>query len=299
MLNIVTNRFLHLVFILVGLILWGTPALADNQKNPVIEKIKIEGNSYFSDGKIKDQMSLKENRWYNLFKKRRLSLKKAELDQASINFLYHTHGFLEAECEINAEERKKNSCLVKVKIKEGIQTKLGKIILKGGLPEFEEKAKKGLKSLKEGEPFNWNKLDEVAFDIKTIYANNGHPYADVQILVSEGEVRFTSDVTFEVDEDKKVFFGKVTYQGLKLTKQNMASRELTIKEGEIYSRERIMDSQQRVYSTGLFSYISLKAKDVEQKPDKPDFVLRVIERKPTYISIRTELAQNQQEYQHL
>ncbi len=293
MVNIFTNGLRHFVFICLGFVLLGTPAQADNQKKPIIEKIMVEGNHYFSDGKIKDQMSLKQNQWFNLFKKRRFNLKKAELDQASIDSLYHVHGFLEAECEINAEEKKKNSCVVKVKIKEGNQTKLGNIILKEGLPELEEKTRKEMKSLKKGEPFNWTKLYEVAFDIKTIYANKGYPYADVQILVSETEERFTLDVTFEVNEDKKVFFGKVTYEGLKLTKQNVARRELTIKEDEVYSREKIMDSQQRVYSTGLFSYITLKAKAVEQKPDKPDFVLRVIEKKPNYVGARVELAQNQ------
>ncbi|NIM99480.1 MAG: hypothetical protein GTO24_15840, partial [candidate division Zixibacteria bacterium] len=55
-------------------------------------------------------------------------------------------------------------------------------------------------------------------------------------------------------EDKRVFFGKVTYHGLRLTKQHVAQRELTTKEGDLYSREKIMDSQQRIYSTGLFSY---------------------------------------------
>jgi outer membrane protein insertion porin family len=75
-----------------------------------------------------------------------------------------------------------------------------------------------------------------------------------------------------------------------------------MKEGELYSRDKILDSQQRLYSTGLFSYINLKAKEIEQKPDKPDFVLKVIEKKPNYISARGELAQNlpqsltQQEY---
>ncbi len=293
MVNILKNRSLHLLFIFVGFIFFATPVLTHGQKKPIIEKIEVEGNRYFSDGKIKDQMSLKQNKWYSLFKKRRFSRKKAELDRASIDSLYHVHGFLEAKCEIGAEKKKKNSCVVKVKIKEGNQTKLGNIILQGGLPELEEKTKKEIKSLKKGKPFNWSQLDKVAFNIKTIYANNGYPYADVQILVSQTEEMFVSDVTIKVNEDKKVFFGKVTYEGLKLTKQNVASRELTIKEGEVYSRKKIMDSQQRVYSTELFSYITLKAKHVEQKPDKPDFVLRVIEKKPNYVEARMELAQNQ------
>jgi outer membrane protein insertion porin family len=269
------------------------PAQADNRHRPVIEKIVVEGNRYFSDGKVKDQMTLKQNRWFNLFKKRRFSPKKAELDKTYIDSLYHVHGFLEMESEIVMEEKKKNRCELKVTISEGPQTRFGSITIRGGLAEFKEKSKKELKSVKTGNPFNWSKLFETAFNIKTIYANNGYPYADVKILITQGEQRFTSDVVFEITEDKKVFFGNVAYEGLKLTKRNVARRELTIKEGELYSREKITDSQQRVYSTGLFSYISLKAKDVDKKPDRPDFVLRVIERKPNYVGAKVELAQNQ------
>jgi outer membrane protein insertion porin family len=253
----------------------------------------VEGNRYFSAGKIKDQMSLKENRWYNLFKKRRFSPKKAELDKISIDSLYHVNGFLEATSEIVVQERQGNRCQLQITLKEGPQTTLGEVALTGGLPGLKKRTEKELKSLKTGAPFNWTKLNEVAFNIKTIYANKGYPYAQVQILVSEGEIRFTSNVTFEVNEDKKVFFGKLTYEGLKLTKQHVAQRELTLREGDVYSREKIMDSQQRAYSTGLFSYITLRAKDATQKPEKPDFVMRVIERKPNYVGTRVELAQNQ------
>jgi outer membrane protein insertion porin family len=293
MIDIFINRLLRLAIICIGLLLLSSPARADNQKKLIIEKIAVEGNSYFTDGKIKDQMTLKGNRWYNLFKKRRFTPKKAEMDQASIDSLYHVNGFLDAQCEITAEKNKEHTCVVKVSITEGGQRKLGDVILKGGLPELEEKTKKEIKLLTRGEPLNWTKLYEAAFNIKTIYANFGYPYADVQIQASAAEDSSLTDVAFNVNADKKVFFGKVTYEGMKITNENVARRELTIKEGEVYSREKIMDSQQRVYSTGLFSYITLKAKEVETKPDQPDFVLKVIEKKPNYVGVRGELAQNQ------
>ena len=293
MVNNLSNRSPNVLLIFVAVLFLAATAQAGNRNKPIIEKITVVGNTHFSDNKIKDQMGLKEDRWYRLFKKRRFSLKKAELDKASIDSLYHVNGFLEAESEISAEQKKKNSCVVKVTIKEGYQTRLGSIILKGVLPQFEEKTRKEMRLLKSGEPFNWTKLYDVRFNIGTIYANNGYPYAEVQILVSEGENKYIQDVTLQVDAQKEVFFGNVTYEGLKLTRGNVARRELTIKEGEVYSREKIVDSRQRLYSTGLFRYITLKAKDVEQKPDKPDFVLRVVEKKPNYVGARMEVAQNQ------
>ncbi len=296
------NRLLLFILLYPGLILLSSPATAANQEKLIIEKIDIEGNSYFSDGKIKDQVVIKQNKWYNFFQKRRFNPKKSELDQFSIDSLYHVNGFLDVECKISAEKKEEHGCVVKVVINEGQQTKFGNITLQQGLAEFEEKTKREMKLLDKGGPFNWTKLYEVIFDIKTIYANNGYPYADVKMQVGGGENNFVQDVTFQVSADKKVFFGAVTYEGLKLTKEVVVRRELTIKEGELYSRDKIMDSQQRLYSTSLFSYITLKAKDIEQKPDKPDFVLKIIEKKPNYVSAKGELAQNlpqsvsQQEY---
>jgi outer membrane protein insertion porin family len=277
-----------------------SPASGDGSaKAGVIHKIEVEGNSFFSVSKIKDQMILKENKWFNIFKKRRFSPKKAELDQFAIDSLYHVNGFLDAECKIEGVEEKKNKVMVMVEIKEGIQTKLSRISSSGGLPEFEEKVKKEIKILKTGDPFNRVKLNEVAFNVKTVYANNGYPYADIRMLVTPSEDRSQAEVTFKIDEDKKVYFGEVSYKGLKRTKENVAKRELTIKKGEVYSRAKIIDSEQRLFSTGLFNYVTLDALEAQAKPQNPDFTLRAVEKKPSYIGVKAELAQSQQNYQAL
>jgi outer membrane protein insertion porin family len=291
--SVLKNRNTFIIPILWGLLFLAATAQASNRNKPIIDKIVVEGNDHFSDGKIKEQMGLKENRWYTLFRKRRFNSKKAELDKASIDSLYHVNGFLSAGCEISAEEKKENSCAVKVTIREGSQTRLGNLLLEGGLPQFEEDTRQQMRRLKSGAPFDWTKLHDLRFNIGTIYANNGYPYAVFEIVTSEEEGTDRLDVSLRVSPQKKVFFGRVSYEGLNLTRQNVARRELTIKEGEIYSREKITDSRQRVYSTGLFNYITLKARDVEKKPDKPDFVLRVVEKKPYYIGGRMEVAQSQ------
>jgi outer membrane protein insertion porin family len=276
-----------------------SPAFGDGlPKGGIIDKIEVTGNSFFSAGKIKEQMILKENKWFNVFKKRRFSPKKAEMDQFAIDSLYHVNGFLDAECKIEGVEKKNNKVIVMVGIKEGVETKLRNISLNGGLPEFDEKVKKELKILKTGDPFNRVKLNEVVFNIKTVYADNGYPYADIQMLDTMSEDKTQADVTFKIDEDKKVYFGEVSYKGLKRTKENVAKRELTIKKGEVYSRAKIIDSEQRLFSTGLFNYVTLEALRANEKPQNPDFILRAVEKKPNYMGVKAELAQNRPQTQN-
>jgi outer membrane protein insertion porin family len=301
------NFFISIIFLLILAIFespcFPSPVSEESlPKEGIIDKIEVKGNTFFSAKKIESQMTLKENKWYNLFKKRKFSYKKAELDQWAIDSLYHVNGFLKAECKIEGKEKGKKKIMVEVSIKEGVQTRLGQISLVGGLLEFEEKARKEIKILKTGDPFNRVLLNAVTFNIKTVYADRGYPYAEVQMQVTTSEDETQAEVTFKINEGEKVFFGNISYKGLKLTKEGVARRELTIKKGELYSRAKIIDSQQRVYSTGLFNYITLEAVDAQKKPVNPDFVLRVVEKKPNYIGVKTELAQNspqtqnQQEY---
>jgi len=98
--------------ILTILLVWPlvTTAALGASSRLIIKKITVEGNSYFSDDQIRDQMMLKANRWYNFFRKRRFSSKRAEVDKAAIDSLYHVHGFLQAECSVEPVEKTKSTC---------------------------------------------------------------------------------------------------------------------------------------------------------------------------------------------
>ncbi|GAG34380.1 unnamed protein product, partial [marine sediment metagenome] len=74
MVNNLSNKYPNVLLIFVAVLFLAATAQAGNRNKPIIEKITVVGNTHFSDNKIKDQMGLKENRWYRLFKKRRFSL---------------------------------------------------------------------------------------------------------------------------------------------------------------------------------------------------------------------------------
>jgi len=72
----------------------------------------------------------------------------------------------------------------------------------------------------------------------------------------------------------------------------VARRELKIKPGARYRRDDILDSQRRLYESGYFSTLTL-SRD-EKSPDRlrPDFILRVTERKTRYATVQAGAAQS-------
>lgn len=289
--KIFCNCSLILLFIfLLGLYSYGTEPSYSNK--PALKAIEISGNNYFSDKRIKKEMSLKENKWYNLFKKRRFYRWKLENDQFAIDSLYHTHGFLQAKTEITYRLENEKAH-IKVEIFEGIQTRLKSISSRGGLESLVRKEKKELEVLKLGEPLNLSKTDRVAFNLKTLYANNGYPYTAIEPQLEINQDSTQAIVNFNIRPNELVRFGAISYEGLFRTDEKVVRRELKVKNGEIYSREKILESEQRVYSTGLFNYISLEARNPAEKPERPDFVLKAVERKPRYVGLKLGVGQYQ------
>ena len=76
------NYFIYIIFLLTiytfeSLSFPSQASGYDSAKEDIIDKIEVKGNNFFSTGKIKDQMTLKQNRWFTVFKKRRFSRKKS------------------------------------------------------------------------------------------------------------------------------------------------------------------------------------------------------------------------------
>jgi outer membrane protein insertion porin family len=291
-----SRPFFYSIILIFCIFLRGEKAIAAGSsalEKPVIKRIEVSGNTFFSSKKIKKEMSLKENKWLNLFKNQRFYRWKLENDQFTIDTLYQTNGFLQAKTRIDYQFDAESKVSLKVIIYEGVQTRIKGISLSGGLESLSDKEKKVLDMLKSGEPLNLLKLDKVAFNLKTIYANNGYPYSQVKIEIEMSEDSTSAQVNFSLEPGKLVKFGEISFEGLSRTDEKVARRELVIKQGEIYSREKILDSEQREYSTGLFNYISLEAKKPEEKPENPEFVLKVAERKPSYVGLKLGMGQYQ------
>jgi outer membrane protein assembly factor BamA len=71
-------------------------------------------------------------------------------------------------------------------------------------------------------------------------------------------------------------------------------RELTVTAGDLYDRAAIIDSRQRVYSTGLFSFADIRLESEQGDSLRPDLLVTVQERPMRWVGLRTEMGQAEQ-----
>ena len=265
------------------------------RSKPAIDSIVIEGNEFLSEGHIKKRMYSRENTLWLTIKgdrRRKIQRETPERDSLEIKYLYLTKGFLNVRMVESFEMLPDSSALVRLQIHEGKQYFYGEKIISGDYPEKFYNDFIGIAGdLKKEKPINIFSIQAVEFEMKTILANNGYPYAVINSQIDTSAI--DAEINFNINSDSLVYFGDVEIDGLRFYPEYTARRELKIKKDNLYRRKTIIDSQRRLYESGYFTTLQLKQST--NNPDRlhPDFTLRLRNRKPQYFTFQTGAGQSE------
>ncbi|MFZ5980118.1 MAG: BamA/OMP85 family outer membrane protein [Candidatus Zixiibacteriota bacterium] len=265
--------------------------------NPRITEIVIEGNDYISDSDIRKKLySKKESFWNQLKGDRRRLLQRETLgrDTLEVKYLYFVNGFLNVKVKESFELIEKDSTVrVRINIDEGRQFFYGEKTVTGKYESrlgyrFVNIANK----LKPGKPVNPVDIRQTVYDMETVLANHGYPYARITYTIDTAAGLELSPISFDIESDSLVHFGEVTIEGMDRFPEYIARRELKIKPGNIYRFDDIVQSQKRLFESGYFSTLQLNRADNGSDRLRPNFVLSVRERKTKYMTYKMGAGQS-------
>jgi len=267
------------------------------RKRPLIKSIVIEGNRSFSTGDIRGRLYSREDSFWRRFKgdrRVRIQRENAMRDSLEVMYLYLTSGFVAARVRSEYEPIGADSAArVRIIIDEGRQFRYGAVSVTESYDQrYAQPLYKIAGRLKEGRLVDPFQLRQAQFDMKTVLANNGYPYAEISYALDTSAVSGNTPIEFAVEGDSVVQFGMVQIEGLSNFPEYVARRELKIKTGAVYRRDDILNSQRRLYESGYFSTLSLNRDESSPNRLRPDFVLRIRERKARYASVQAGAAQS-------
>lgn len=273
-------------------------------KKPHIDSVKISGNQSFSRNQLMDQMSCREDGfWQSIGLMGENHLTKAKLvnDRAVLDYFYRSRGFIDASTTVDFYgDIEKRTAVVTVDVVEGPRYRVGKVTTGGEVGQLSWQVHLATRRFVTGQYLNYYDIDLVRHDIKAVFANNGYPYAVVDINLNRRPSESTDDIDIEIQRGKLVVFGDVIIDTAKFISPSVSPRvfykEIAFKKGETYSREKFILSQQRLIRTNLFRYVALKTPQNMTPLDSvmPNFIATGIPRPPKYINLSTGAAQDPQ-----
>lgn len=271
------------------------------KKKPIIDSIVVTGNTFFKDSKIKGVLFSRRGNIFRTIKsdrRRRVQRETMVRDTSEVKFLYLSSGFLGVRVMESFESiHSDSSALVKIVIEEGRRFFYGATEISGTYPPgFTGDLSGVITRFKISEPVDPFKLKQAVYDCKSILANNGYPYAAADYRIDTVNENNLARVTFSIYSDSLVRFGKIRIAGVKDFDTALVTREFTFKEGDIYRRKDILESQKRLLNTGYYLTLQLYSaeKDFSLVTDRlnPAFLLNLKEKKTRYVSVKTGAGQN-------
>tara|TARA_A100001011_G_scaffold9685_1_gene10815 strand:+ start:1577 stop:4159 length:2583 start_codon:yes stop_codon:yes gene_type:complete len=255
------------------------------------EKIKIRdinfnGNEIFGNAKLRSKLKKTKKRFpLRFWKKSKLIDKDYEADKDNLISFYKEKGYRDARIEFDTIVINDEKTIdLNLNIDEGNKYYFGDISYIGN-SSFTNFQLDQILGIEKGDSYNGVLLKERiqdekpdANDISNLYQNNGYLFSTVNAVEVSAE-NDTIDFEIRINEGKLASFNKISVVGNTKTNDNVIYRELRIKPGELYSKDKVVRTIREVGQLGFFDaeQISPDFKNVDPNLGTVDIELGLIE----------------------
>ena len=260
-----------------------------------LQEVVITGNKAISSKEIKAALKNQE-RWFFSFLDRSGTLRTEELkdDLETIRNLYYNKGYIQVvvddpviepetytfrECYFWGPRKtftRKSELVIRIKIKEGDQFRVGSIAVKGNELISDAALAKEIK-LTKGDVFNRDMLRQDVGRIMDRYDSIARPFANVIPQFNIDQEKRTVAIQIDIQEGGEVRIGRIDITGNSKTRDKVIRREMRLEEGDLYSKKALKRSYERINNLNFFESVELVPERRKQEPIM-DFDVKVKEK---------------------
>ncbi|HET7102028.1 MAG TPA: POTRA domain-containing protein, partial [Terriglobia bacterium] len=182
------------------------------------------------------------------------SQEMADQSAQTIANYYHSKGFLQAQVH-PVLGKKQGGLFVTFNVREGAETRVGKLTFKGVSKETDGQLRPLLQAAP-GHPYSPALIGKDRNTILTYFANHGYESATVVPHVSPPDLHEVG-VEYEITPGRQLKIQRVAILGNEHTRTGVIERQLTLQPGQPMSQEKMFDSQRQLYDLGLFNSVEI------------------------------------------
>ena len=284
--------------LLIGLVLLVGTGCANRQPKaleepfvtglPEVKHISFSGNEEFSAFSLRRVMETQGRPLLRRWKRGKVyDPEILEADMLRLRKFYFDRGFFYTSATVAEihEDPKAHTVNIDITLVEGPETIVQTIRIAGPLPPELPPKNQILTELPlhPGDRLNKEAFDRSIAMLLEHLENIGYPRAEVIRDTRVDTVTQQATVTFTLDPGVRRTFGRVSIRGAEQVPEYVIEREITVREGETFSRKSIAESRNNVFKLRMFRGVTPRALNLD-KPDEPvNLEFEVKERKPRTI----------------
>ena len=245
-----------------------------------VRRIAFIGNTQFSDGKLRGAIATKEARFYRFltggdtYDPDRLTADRDLLRRFYLQRGYADFRVVSAVAELSAD---REDFFITFSVDEGEQYDFGNVDIETTLKNLEPARLRSAVSASTGDTYDAEKVEQTIQDLTFEVGRLGYAFVDVQPRIERDREARTIDITFEVDEGRRVYVERIDISGNVRTLDKVIRREFRLVEGDAFNTAKLRRSLRNVRSLGFFETVEI-APDLGSAEDKSVIAVEVRER---------------------
>jgi len=237
----------------------------------IVERIEFQGVSAFSAAALKGDISLKEKA---LFQSGEFSEAKLANSISSLELYYKKRGYIDAKVTdvqrtadmADGRTRKLSLSFI---VAEGSRYNYGGMSFQGNTLYSSEELSKQIRQ-RVGAVLNYQRLMEDQARAADLYYDNGYIFNAFDLVPSRDEERGAISYVLQIREGPQALIERVVFRGNVKTKEPVLRREIPIRDGDIFSKAKIMEGLRNLSNLQYFSALN---PEYEQGSVEPYVVL--------------------------
>ena len=244
-------------------------------KKVKIKAVRIEGNTAFTDKRLKKLVKTKED---TLFTSGHLKEEVLQEDLTRLEAFYQREGYLDVVVDHTIEEDKTGKRIeVIFVIDEGKRYLVGLVDFRGTVIFPEGELHKTL-LMKEGSPFSREGLRQNIANIQKYYFDKGYINAEINADTLFDEETGRVEVRYTVVENELTYVRQVHIRGNVKTRDVVIRRELRVLPGEPFDGQKLKRSRERLFNLGFFEEVAFDTTPTDIS-NQNDLIVDVVEKK--------------------
>jgi outer membrane protein assembly complex protein YaeT len=257
---------------------------------PEVRKITLRGNTHFSSAALRKAMATKQRPFLPPWKRGEpYNPPTLDADVQRLKKLYFNHGFLDTTVRVGdvREDPETHTVHLDVVIDEGPPTMVTAVHLVGPLPSELPPTQTLLAELplQPGQRITKAAFDQSKALLLTRLQDAGYARAHVVPRTEVDTHAHTAEITFKVFPASRTTFGRLTITGAKQVHERAIRRQLTVREGQVYSAKELTKSADAIYGLGMFQAVTPRGRNFEDVEAPLAIDVDVRERKPRTLRI--------------
>lgn len=229
---------------------------SQTQKKLKIKSVDFERNEAFKKG---DLHKIMLSRPSGFLKPSYYDHSQLQDDLRNLEIFYQRRGFLQAKMIDHQVEidTSRHRVRIRIEISEGERTYVDTLRIRGN-HAIPTNALLGYSKIRKDQPLSNVELDHTIDNILKQYAEKGYLEAQITTHIQIDTLANSASIDLVLEENARFKIDRIHLNGLEKTAENVVHRELQFRREEFVNSTRLLDSQRRLYRTGLFRSVFIR-----------------------------------------